>query len=61
MSSGEAMQVAVEVSSQIRIHGDVVAHHHLTKHQFLSIIQEHSNNGGESGAGLKAFVDFLFS
>ena len=61
VSSDEAMRMAVEVRSQIRIHGDVAAHHHLSRKQFLSIIEEHSNNGGESGEGLKAFVDFLFS
>lgn len=35
--------------------------HDLTKPQSLSIVDEHNNQGGKSGIGLKAFVQFLFS
>jgi hypothetical protein len=37
MSCDEAMQLAVEAKSQFRIRGDQIAHHDLTKHQFISI------------------------
>jgi hypothetical protein len=60
MSSNEAMQLAVEAKSQFRIRGDQVAHHDLTKPQFISIVDEHRKMGGRRGDGLNAFVQFLF-
>lgn len=60
MLSDEAMQLAVEAKSQFRILGDQVAHHDLTKPQFISIVNEHRKMGGRRGDGLTAFVQFLF-
>ena len=60
MSSDEAMQLAVETRSQFRIRGDQVAHHDLSKPQFISIVDEHRKMGGRRGDGLNAFVQFLF-
>jgi hypothetical protein len=60
MLSDEAMQLAVEAKSQFRIRGDQVAHHNLTKPQFISIVDEYRRMGGRRGNGLNTFVHFLF-
>ena len=60
MSSDEAMQLAVEVKSLFRIRGDQIAHHDLTKPQFISIVDEHRKLGGKRVDGLQKFVQFLF-
>jgi hypothetical protein len=62
MKSDNAMQLAVEARSQFRIRGDQVAHHDLTKPQFISIVDEYCKMGGRRGdaSGLKEFVQFLF-
>jgi hypothetical protein len=60
LSSAEAMRLAVEAKSSFRIQGDQVAHHDLSKPQFVSIVDEHCRLSGHYGEGLKAFVQFLF-
>jgi len=49
-----------ESRSEVRYNGDSVAHYHLSEAQFLDIIEEHINEGGDNGDALKVLVTFSF-
>lgn len=61
MKSKEAMELAVELKSLLRKHGDEAAHYSPSRAQLSATVEEYCQSGGERGDGLRMFVDFLFS
>ncbi|PPQ82939.1 hypothetical protein CVT25_009520 [Psilocybe cyanescens] len=61
LASKDAMRLAVQQNSILRMQADQVVHSNLPRKQISEAVQDHVADGGTDEVGLNVFVEFLFA